>query len=250
MIAANWISIFSFRFSPLCSGVLETPVRFTWFQTSSSGFSSSAYLNRFRIVLVGSFERFLWGESEFGKQFAKRSQAEFYCKLLRDQTGDHGPRPETDIQTVRARILAVDPSKHLFLLARSQSARMPYRLSLCSCGDRGTRARIIAGAGPTSLANRGRLGLCKSSHEQAVLPDRDSEAAHSPGRVLLLACPKCGADVGVWCKQDGRTPNGKRLLIHEERKAAAGKYGRIGWHTFRHTCRSWLGEIGAPMKVQ
>ena len=24
----------------------------------------------------------------------------------------------------------------------------------------------------------------------------------------------------------------------------------IGWHTFRHTYRSWLDETGAPMKVQ
>ena len=46
------------------------------------------------------------------------------------------------------------------------------------------------------------------------------------------------------------TPNGARLPIHEERKVAAGKYGAIGWHTFRHTYRSWLDETGAPMKVQ
>ena len=26
--------------------------------------------------------------------------------------------------------------------------------------------------------------------------------------------------------------------------------GAIGWHTFRHTYRSWLDETGAPMKVQ
>ena len=31
---------------------------------------------------------------------------------------------------------------------------------------------------------------------------------------------------------------------------AAGLTGRIGWHTFRHTYRSWLDETGAPMKVQ
>jgi integrase len=39
-------------------------------------------------------------------------------------------------------------------------------------------------------------------------------------------------------------------MIHPERKAAAGRYGRLGWHTFRHTYRSWLDETGAPMKVQ
>lgn len=30
----------------------------------------------------------------------------------------------------------------------------------------------------------------------------------------------------------------------------AGIGGHIGWHTFRHTYRSWLDETGAPMKVQ
>jgi integrase len=71
-----------------------------------------------------------------------------------------------------------------------------------------------------------------------------------PAGLCLVACPKCGAGVGVWCSQDRPTPNGKRLLIHDERQAVAGKYGRIGWHTFRHTYRSWLDETGAPMKVQ
>ena len=34
------------------------------------------------------------------------------------------------------------------------------------------------------------------------------------------------------------------------KQIAAGKLGEIGWHTFRHTYRSWLDETGAPMKVQ
>jgi len=34
------------------------------------------------------------------------------------------------------------------------------------------------------------------------------------------------------------------------RKVAGGELGEIGWHTFRHTYRSWLDETGAPMKVQ
>jgi len=41
-----------------------------------------------------------------------------------------------------------------------------------------------------------------------------------------------------------------RLPIHQERWKAAGKYGSIGWHTFRHTYRSWLDGSGAPMGVQ
>ena len=65
-----------------------------------------------------------------------------------------------------------------------------------------------------------------------------------------MECPKCGAGVGVWCQQDSPTPNGKRRPLHQERWAAAGKYGSVGWHTFRHTYRSWLDDTGAPMGVQ
>jgi integrase len=71
-----------------------------------------------------------------------------------------------------------------------------------------------------------------------------------PAGCCLVQCPTCGAGVGVWCWQDKPTPNGARLPIHDERQVAAGKYGEIGWHTFRHTYRSWLDETGAPMKVQ
>jgi integrase len=36
-----------------------------------------------------------------------------------------------------------------------------------------------------------------------------------------------------------------------KRAAKLAKLGEeIGWHTFRHTYRSWLDETGAPMKVQ
>jgi integrase len=71
-----------------------------------------------------------------------------------------------------------------------------------------------------------------------------------PAGCCLVACPKCEAAAGVWCVQDSPTPNGKRLLIHDERWDAAGKYASIGWHTFRHTYRSWLDDTGAPMGVQ
>jgi integrase len=71
-----------------------------------------------------------------------------------------------------------------------------------------------------------------------------------PAGCCLVACPKCGAGVGVWCAQAGKTPNGKRLPLHDERWEAAGKYGSVGWHTFRHTYRSWLDSTSAPIGVQ
>lgn len=71
-----------------------------------------------------------------------------------------------------------------------------------------------------------------------------------PSGCCLVACPKCGAGSGIWCVTDSPTPNGKRLPLHEERWEAAGKYASVGWHTFRHTYRSWLDDTGAPMGVQ
>ena len=32
--------------------------------------------------------------------------------------------------------------------------------------------------------------------------------------------------------------------------AEAGIIGKIGWHTFRHSYRSWLDEAGTPVTVQ
>jgi integrase len=71
-----------------------------------------------------------------------------------------------------------------------------------------------------------------------------------PAGWCLVECPNCGAGVGIWCDQDNPTPNGKRLPIHEERRKAARKFDGTGWHTFRHTYRSWLDDTGAPMGVQ
>jgi len=71
-----------------------------------------------------------------------------------------------------------------------------------------------------------------------------------PAGCCLVACPKCGAASGVWCLTERPTPNGRRLPLHEERWDAAGKYSSVGWHTFRHTYRSWLDDTGAPVGVQ
>lgn len=71
-----------------------------------------------------------------------------------------------------------------------------------------------------------------------------------PAGCCLVDCPKCGATAGEWCKTEFPVPNGKRLPLHDERWDAAGKYSSIGWHTFRHTYRSWLDDTGAPMGVQ
>lgn len=71
-----------------------------------------------------------------------------------------------------------------------------------------------------------------------------------PAGWCLVECPKCRAGIGVWCQESTLTPNGKRLPIHEERRQTAGRFDGVGWHTFRHTYRSWLDDSGAPIGVQ
>jgi integrase len=83
-------------------------------------------------------------------------------------------------------------------------------------------------------------GVSKHLHRTAFHAAPAQQDYIRPAGCCLVACPKCGAGVGVWCLQEAKTPNGKRLPLHDERWKAAGKYGSVGWHTFRHTYRSWL----------
>lgn len=71
-----------------------------------------------------------------------------------------------------------------------------------------------------------------------------------PAGWCLVNCPKCGSGIGAWCKEPNPTPNGRHPPIHEERRTAAGKFDGVGWHTFRHTYRSWLDDTGAPIGAQ
>jgi integrase len=78
-------------------------------------------------------------------------------------------------------------------------------------------------------------GWVFANTERPYYPTSIQKQHIQPAGCCLVTCPTCGAGVDVWCSQDRPTPNGKRLLVHEERQAAAGKYSRIGGHTFRHT---------------
>jgi integrase len=52
--------------------------------------------------------------------------------------------------------------------------------------------------------------------------------------------------------QTGKPFDQESLKKHQLHRVAEliGLPDGIGWHTFRHTYRSWLDETGAPMKVQ
>ena len=67
-----------------------------------------------------------------------------------------------------------------------------------------------------------------------------------PAGCAFVPCPKCHSGVAMACKDD----KGRAIKPHEERYANAGPLGHVGWHTFRHTYRSWLDDGGAPIGVQ
>lgn len=69
-----------------------------------------------------------------------------------------------------------------------------------------------------------------------------------PAGWCLVECPHCGAAIGKRCADK----DGEISTVHEERRALAkkNKLDNVGWHTFRHTYRSWLDDTGAPMGVQ
>jgi len=69
----------------------------------------------------------------------------------------------------------------------------------------------------------------------------------------LVACPECGAVPGVACTIEHRGRGKKfNIPVHDTRRELATEsgFGSIGWHTFRHTYRTFLGELKAPLEVQ
>jgi integrase len=69
----------------------------------------------------------------------------------------------------------------------------------------------------------------------------------------LVACPECGAVPGVACTIEHRGRGKKsNIPVHDSRRELATEngLGSIGWHTYRHTYRTLLGELKAPLEVQ
>lgn len=96
------------------------------------------------------------------------------------------------------------------------------------------------------------LDLVFPSTSTGSLPRGPSPARLHPSRWLL----PCGMSE-VRCRGGRLVPSGrqdaerKATLLHDERRDASGKkYGSVGWHTFRHTYRSWLDSTSAPIGVQ
>src|SRR5712692_8126963 len=80
-------------------------------------------LDRLRVALVGALQRLLRREPEFREQRANRSDTQADAELAFDQQRDDASRPQTEVQSVLARVASIDPAKDLTLLRRGQTAR-------------------------------------------------------------------------------------------------------------------------------
>jgi integrase len=95
----------------------------------------------------------------------------------------------------------------------------------------------------------GRIDDVKTEYSQDYVPVHDSLL-----KVLLDWSKDCPATEEGWVFANPVTS--KPLYPSEIQKRYIKPLGiklglgPIGWHTFRHTYRSWLDETGAPMKVQ
>ncbi|MBZ5512737.1 MAG: site-specific integrase [Acidobacteriia bacterium] len=100
-------------------------------------------------------------------------------------------------------------------------------------------------------AVRQRVGEVKTSRSRKPLP-MDPQLAE-----LMLTWYRATAFAGpedwVWASpyRNGRQPYAYSKLYQALKEASkSAGLGAIGWHTMRHTYRSWLDETGAPMTVQ
>jgi integrase len=118
----------------------------------------------------------------------------------------------------------------------------------------GLRWEDINFAESTMLVQRsvvhGRVGDVKTEYSKDRLPLDPALV-----EVLSLHRDRCGqfSEGWVFANPDtGRPYHQEQIQKTHIRLAAvaAGISGRIGWHTFRHSYRSWLDAVGSSVSVQ
>ena len=109
------------------------------------------------------------------------------------------------------------------------------------------RARYAA----NTARNRSRSNWPREDRSQSgVCADRprSSGGAAALPRAVLSDCGSL-----VVCKsRTGRPYHQEEIQKRYIRRAAAAAaiQGKVGWHTFRHSYRSWLDDVGASVAVQ
>jgi integrase len=156
-----------------------------------------------------------------------------------------------------SRVLAPEQFHSLLPLIRE-----PFRTMVLIAGCLGLRVSEIVAlqwqdfdfTGLTLLVQRsvvhGRIGDVKTEYSRDSVP-LDTAVVEA----LQLHKKRCFPTPEGWLFANpatGRPFHQEEIQKTHLRKAgaAAGISGDIGWHTFRHSYRSWLDETGAPLSVQ
>jgi integrase len=154
------------------------------------------------------------------------------------------------------RVITPDQFHCLVILIRE-----PYRTMVLVAGCLGLRVSEIVAlrwrdfdfSGRTLLIQRsivhGRVGEVKTEYSRDSVPldpavvealMEHKERSFSTPEGWLFANPVTG-----------RPYHQEQIQKRHIRKAGiAAGFGNIGWHTFRHSYRSWLDDTGAPLTVQ
>jgi integrase len=140
--------------------------------------------------------------------------------------------------------LLQDPYRTMFILATCTGLRVSEILAL-------TWERLNFQAGTMLVSEgavNGRIGRCKTEDSMDDVP-LDADLA----QVLLDWRTKCGASVGLLfpSARTGGCQHAGQIQQNHIRPAGIkiGLEG-AGWHTCRHSYRSFLDETGAPVGVQ
>jgi integrase len=158
----------------------------------------------------------------------------------------------------RPRILTIE--EVVALLSR---LREPFRTMVLVAVCLGLRVSEIVGLkwcdfdfeNLTLLVQRsvvhGRVDSVKTEYSKDELP-LDAQLARKL-KQWREQSPCQGGDDWVFANPSTGKPYHQEEIQKKHLKSAAQKAGigdDLGWHTFRHTYRSWLDETGAPIKVQ
>ncbi len=138
----------------------------------------------------------------------------------------------------------------------------PYRTMVLVAGHLGLRASELMALqwgdfdfdNGTVLIQRsivhGRVGEVKTEYSKEVVPvDQTLQKVLANHRLDVVPTPEGWLFANPLTSRPYHQDQIQKTHLQRAAKLA-GINGRIGWHTFRHTFRSWLDDTGAPVTVQ
>ena len=116
------------------------------------------------------------------QEFTHCSEPQPNTKFLPDQLRNHRPYPQTEVQTILARIAPIDPPEHLPLLCRGQAAWASRRLRRTQRLDAHTRLQRSL----EPLVDRRAIEPVGRDHFRGGFTFPNSLDSHQPNRLQRL----------------------------------------------------------------